>query len=197
MTGRSLRGLVGAGLVAGSYLAVRDGRLAALDAAVGAALTSPRPRRYDPVVAVATDLGSSFGLAGVAGVLGVTGRRRAAVQVAVAGGLAWGMAQGVKPALGRARPYELGTALRLVSTPAGSSWPSGHAAVAAAMAAGLLEADAPRAAAVMAGLAGGVGASRVAVGVHHASDVVAGIGVGLLAATLSGGVLARLAARRR
>lgn len=197
MTGRSVRALFGAGFVAGSYLAVRDGRLSGLDAAVGAALTSPRPRRCDPVVAVATDLGSSFGLAGVATVLAATGRRRAATQVAVAGALAWTLAQGIKPALGRTRPYELGTASRLVSPPAGSSWPSGHAAVAAAMAVGLGEAGAPRAAAVMSGLAGGVGASRVAVGVHHASDVVAGVGVGLVAASLSGGVLARVAARRR
>ncbi|MFU8840176.1 MAG: phosphatase PAP2 family protein [Nitriliruptoraceae bacterium] len=197
MTGRSQRALLGLALVTGSYLGVRGERLARLDAAVERRLTSPRPRPVDATVAVATDLGSSFGLAGVTTVLALIGRRRAAAQVGMAGALAWVLAQGVKPALGRTRPYERGTSHRLVSPPAGSSWPSGHAAVAAAMAAGLEQAGGRRAARVMAVLAAGVGASRVAVGVHHASDVVAGAGVGLCAASLGGELLARAGVRTR
>jgi undecaprenyl-diphosphatase len=189
--------LVGLGLVAGSYLGVRSEASARLDAAVERRLTSPRPRRSDATVAVATDLGSSFALAGVTVVLAASGRRRAARQVGTAGALAWVLAQGVKPALGRSRPYERGTSHRLVSPPAGSSWPSGHAAVATAMAAGLAQAEGRRAAGVMAVLAGGVATSRVAVGVHHASDVVAGAGVGLVAASLGAAVLERLPARTR
>lgn len=197
MTARRWRPLVGVGLVVGSYLGVRTGRLDRLDAAAEEALTSPRPRHLDPVVAVATDLGSSFGLAGVTTSLAVAGRRPAALRVAVAGGLAWALAQGVKPALGRARPYERGTSHRLVAPPAGSSWPSGHAAVAVAMAAALSDVSAPRAAAGMAVLAAGVGSSRVAVGVHHASDVVGGFGVGLVAASIGAAVLDRPAATTR
>jgi membrane-associated phospholipid phosphatase len=197
VTGVTRRALVGVGLVAGSYLGVRNEALARLDAAVERRLTSPHPRPIDATVAVVTDLGSSFGLAGVTAVLAVTGRRRAARQVGTAGALAWLLAQGVKPALGRTRPYERGTSHRLVSPPAGSSWPSGHAAVAAAMAAGLSQAGGRRAAGVMTILAAGVATSRVAVGVHHASDVVAGAGVGLVAASLGGAMLERLPPRTR
>jgi undecaprenyl-diphosphatase len=197
VSGWRARTLLGAALAVGSYLGVRTDRLGRLDAAVASALTAPVPRRGDPVVAVATDLGSSFGLAGVATSLALTGRRGAARRVAVAGGAAWLLAQGVKPALGRSRPYELGTSHRLVSPPAGSSWPSGHAAVATAMAAALTGEDERRAGAALGVLALGVGASRVAVGVHHASDVVAGVGVGLVAAAVGEALLERLVPTRR
>lgn len=178
--------------VAGSYLAVRSGHSDALDRPIGRCLAGAAPRRGDRIVAVATDLGSSFGLAGVSTVLAVTGRRRAAREVGLAGSLAWALAQGIKPALGRARPYELGTAARLVSPPAGSSWPSGHAAVAAAMAASLASVGGRPLAPLAAVGAVAVGASRVAVGVHHASDVVAGLGVGVLAAELGRAILRRV-----
>lgn len=197
MSGRRARVCTGVALTLGSYLGVRLERLERLDAAVASALTAATPRRGDAVVAVATDLGSSFGLAGVTTSLAVTGRRRAARRVAVAGSLAWLLAQGVKPVLGRARPYELGTSHRLVSPPAGSSWPSGHAAVATAMAAALTEATERRAAAALGVLAVGVGASRVAVGVHHISDVIAGAGVGLVAAAAGEELLDRLVPTRR
>ncbi|MFP4310824.1 MAG: phosphatase PAP2 family protein [Nitriliruptoraceae bacterium] len=197
MSGGIGRTATGLALAAASYLGVRSGRLDRFDATCQAVLASPMPRRFDPVVAVATDLGSSFGLAGVASVLAVAGRRRAAGRIGLAGGLAWVLAQGVKPALGRPRPYELGMSVRLVSPPAGSSWPSGHTAVTTAMAAGLAQAGGRRAATIMGVLAVGVGASRVAVGVHHATDVVAGAGVGLVAAALGDALLTRRRPPRR
>jgi len=197
VSGRRRHVLLGVLLAGGSYLGVRTARTDPFDAAVSSVLTSPLPRSSDAVVSVATDLGSSFGLAGVAAALAVTGRRRAARQVAVAGGVAWFLAQGIKPVLGRSRPYELGTSHRLVSPPAGSSWPSGHAAVATAMAAGLAAAGDRRAARALGLLAAGVGASRVAVGVHHASDVVAGVGAGLVAAAVGDALLERVPPTRR
>lgn len=182
---RVLPAALGAAAVLGSYLGVRTGVVGRVDRQVEAALARPEPRASDVALGVATDLGSSFGLAGVATSLAVTGHRRLARDVAVAGGAAWVLAQAVKPALGRTRPYERGTAPRLVPPPAGSSWPSGHAAVAAAMASVVGRHAGPGPGALAAGAAGAVGASRVAVGVHHASDVVAGVGVGVLAAEVT------------
>lgn len=186
---------VAAALVLGSYLAVRSGAAEAADRVVERWLTSARPRRSDHVLAVATDLGSSFGLAGTTAVLALTGRRTAAVEVGAAGAHAWVLAQSIKPALGRPRPYELGSSARLVSPPAGSSWPSGHAAVGSAMATALMTVGDRRLALLAAtgGLA--IGMSRIAVGVHHLSDVVAGWGVGILAAAGSSAMTRRLRLR--
>ncbi|TVP63490.1 MAG: phosphatase PAP2 family protein [Nitriliruptor sp.] len=189
--------VVAAAAVVGSYLAVRAGLVDGADRGLERWLTAPRHRRGDRFLVVATDLGSSFGLTGVTAALALLGRRTAAVEVGAAGGAAWLLAQGVKPALGRARPYELGTASRLVSPPAGSSWPSGHAAVAAAMATAIITvADRDTAVAAAVGAAA-IGASRIAVGVHHLSDVVAGFGVGVLAAAATSAVTGRLRLRRR
>lgn len=188
---------VAAALVVGSYLAVRTGATEVADREIERRLTSVRHRRGDHVLVVATDLGSTFGLAGTATVLGMTGRRTAAVEVAAAGAAAWLLAQAVKPALGRQRPYELGSSARLVSPPAGSSWPSGHAAVVSAMAAALTTVGDRRLAAFAALGALGIGVSRVSVGVHHLSDVVAGWGVGVLAASGSAAVTRRLRRRTR
>jgi undecaprenyl-diphosphatase len=90
------------------------------------------------------------------------------------------LAQAAKPLLDRPRPYESDGALRLVAIPAGSSWPSGHAAVASAMAVALSEDARPPAAALFGGMSAFVAASRIHVGVHHPSDVLAGWGLGVL-----------------
>ncbi len=55
---------VAAALVVGSYLAVRTGATEVADREIERRLTSVRHRRGDHVLVVATDLGSTFGLAG-------------------------------------------------------------------------------------------------------------------------------------
>ncbi len=154
-----------------------------MDAPVRDRLAPLHGPTLDECVAGATDLGSVFGLAGVTTALFIAGRPRAAVDVGASGLLAWTAAQGAKPALDRQRPYEAGVTRRLVSEPAGSSWPSGHAAVAAAMAGALSARMRPAArwATRMTVLA--VGVSRVHVGVHHLTDVIAGWGIGVLCAS--------------
>jgi len=94
------------------------------------------------------------------------------------------------------RPYLTGAAERLVVRPAGTSWPSGHAAVAAALAATLGEGRGPAVRGLLTASAAAVGVSRVYVGVHHASDVVAGFGLGGLTASLLRGFRARARVRR-
>lgn len=166
--------------VMGSYLAVRSGRAAGLDARLGAALSRPRGVAVDRVVGAATDLGSVYGAVGVATALAGAGRRPLARDVLGGATVAWTVAQAIKPLLGRDRPYETEAAARLVAVPAGTSWPSGHAAVSAAIATAVAPALRPAARVGAAATVAFVGATRCYVGVHHPSDVVAGAGVGVV-----------------
>jgi membrane-associated phospholipid phosphatase len=79
-----------------------------------------------------------------------------------------------------------------VSEPAGSSWPSGHVAVAAAAAGALAPRLHRRGRLAAAGAVTFVAASRVYVGVHYLSDVAAGAGFGLAAGAAVRAVRRRL-----
>ncbi len=178
----TLRAWLAVAAVAGSYLAVRSGVADGLDHRTTELTSRPLGPLADRVVAAGTDLGSLYGLTGVSGVLAVTGQRRRAVDVAASGLMAWSASQAAKPALDRVRPYEADTAARLVAPPAGSSWPSGHVAVAAAMATTLRPWLTPSGRGVAGAATAAIAASRLYVGVHHLTDLVAGWGVGVLAA---------------
>ncbi len=188
------------GVVAGSWRMVRHGAasergLARLDHILGPRWRRPRGTAVDRVVAATTDIGSVYGLAGSALALALTGRRRAALDVLGSGAVAWGLAQGVKPLLDRDRPYQGGLGDLLVHPPMGSSWPSGHTSVAAAV--GTVVADSgPVGLASAVGTALWVGWSRIYVGAHHPSDILAGLGIGVLSAVTWRG-LADLVRRSR
>ena len=124
--------------------------------------------------------------------LAAGGERRLALRTAVAGGVAWATAQVTKDLLDRERPYELGTAELLIEVPHGSSWPSGHAAVAGAMAATAAPALSRSGAVGAAAVAVGVALSRLHVGAHHATDTIAGLALGVLSAEASGALLDRV-----
>lgn len=83
---------------------------------------------------------------------------------------------GIKRMARRPRPDAVTEHEHRLRIPTDTSFPSGHAASSAVMAV-LLSEDSPLAPLWVA-LALGIGASRVHVGVHHGSDVVAGWGVG-------------------
>jgi undecaprenyl-diphosphatase len=85
----------------------------------------------------------------------------------------------LKPLTRRKRPAIDLTPIfrRLHRAPRSTSFPSGHAASAAAFVTGVAL-ESPAAGTVLAPLAATVGYSRVHVGVHHVSDVVAGAAVG-------------------
>lgn len=109
--------------------------------------------------------------------------RATAFRACLAVSLTYVMASGVmKPIVGRVRPYQAGlVAARTVepSPATGYSFPSGHAATAVAGAlsgARLVPAAAP----VLWGLATLMAVSRIYVGVHYPSDVLAGALLGVL-----------------
>jgi len=169
-------------VVGGAYAAVKSGKSATLDD-LAYRIRRPLGHTADRVAAATTDLGSIYGIVGASTVLAVIGRRDLAADLAGAGFTAWGTAQALKPLLPRDRPYQLEEAARLVSEPAGTSWPSGHSSVAAAMGTVIADRTANVPGTVMgAALAGYVGMSRMYVGVHHATDVLAGWGTGVLSA---------------
>jgi membrane-associated phospholipid phosphatase len=88
--------------------------------------------------------------------------------------------QGLKRLFRRTRPTEMGDPRFLVRRPSTSSFPSGHAS-SAFFAAAILTTAAGRALApVWYSIAVVVALSRVYVRIHHASDVVAGAGVGAI-----------------
>lgn len=179
-----------------SYALVRTGAGDGIDRAARDALARPLGHRADLAIGAVTDLGSVYGLVGIAGTLWAGGRRRPALDAAVAGGAAWAVAQGMKPTLHRPRPYQVDAAERLVAVPAGSSWPSGHSAVAAATATSLSPHLGPVPRLVSAAFVGTVAVSRLYVGVHHLTDVVAGVAVGHLCARAVRGVRRTVTGRR-
>ncbi|MEU8828015.1 phosphatase PAP2 family protein [Streptomyces sp. NPDC048636] len=163
------------------YIAELDRRLFARVAAGrlrGAHPTLPRLSR-------AADHGRLwFGTAGVLSAVGGRTARRAALRGVgslAAASLASNMI--VKWTVDRRRPVLDGVPLvrRLRKQPWTSSFPSGHSASAAAFATGVAL-ESSRYGILVAPLAAAVAASRVYVGVHYPSDVLAGVAIGVGAA---------------
>jgi undecaprenyl-diphosphatase len=172
--------LVGAALRVGRWSSGREGR--EVDAELfgeGNRDRGPGPDRFFSGV---TELGSIWAAAAAAGVLALSGRRRAAAEGFAAAGAAWLVGQGLKRVANRQRPYQAdpeGTRVLIVA-PHASSWPSSHPMVLAAFTsvAGRELGLGVTARAGLTGLGVSVAASRVYVGVHYPSDVVSGLLIG-------------------
>jgi undecaprenyl-diphosphatase len=162
-------------------------RIAALDRAAVqrvARVNSPALDRAMPALSEAANHGKLWIALGAC--LQATGNRRAGLaarrglaSLAVASATANIIGKGLAS---RSRPdAEVPAARRLPHAPWTSSFPSGHAASAAAFAAGATM-ELPGLAAVACPLALAVAASRVVTGVHYPSDVLAGLAIGTAAA---------------
>ncbi|MBA2577200.1 MAG: phosphatase PAP2 family protein [Euzebyaceae bacterium] len=187
MTGRAVRpapwitrGVLGAGLLAGTWYGLRSPALQRLDVRVGDAVRHRGSPSVDRAVTATTDLGSMYAVLGMSAALAAAGRRRTAADVLGVGVAAWNLSQANKTRVRRARPYEADGVRRLVRPPTGSSFPSGHAAVGAAVMTVLAEAARGRAGRrLLAAIGVYVPLSRVYVGVHYPTDVLGGAGMGL------------------
>jgi undecaprenyl-diphosphatase len=129
-----------------------------------------------------------------AGVVALVERLPVAFTVALTAASVWTadlLATGLKALIDRPRPFDsVPEADPLIHGTIGSALPSGHAATSFAGAV-VLSAFAPRAAPGFFLLAVAISFSRVYVGVHYPSDVLAGVALGALV-----GLLALLAVRR-
>jgi undecaprenyl-diphosphatase len=119
-----------------------------------------------------------FLIAGALAVLGGDRGRRAAARGVRAIAVASVVSNGPAKWLVRRRRPTGGPEAPLVSMPPSTSFPSGHAASGFAFAVAVGE-EMPALLGLLVPLAGAVAYSRVHVGVHHPSDVVAGIAIGL------------------
>lgn len=153
-----------------------------------AATESPHLDRTLPMVGAASDRGRLW--LAIAAALALTGHARCrraaargvaslAIAAVAANLLAKGLAGRVGPVVDRVPPQR-----RLSREPVTSSFPSGHAASAAAFATGVAM-EMPVLALPVGALAAGVIASRVVTGVHYPSDVLAGAALGVAAAALT------------
>lgn len=178
----TLSDLAKAALLAGGAAAigVASARLPGreLDEALFADVNAGHGPNADRFFAEVTELGSLYAAGAAAAALAVAGRRSAAVRSIGAAGATWLAGQGLKQLVDRPRPYQAdpeGTR-RMIAEPQGTSWPSSHPAVLTAFtrtaARELRLGGIPRGALTALDLA--VATSRVYLGVHYPSDVVAG-----------------------
>ena len=104
------------------------------------------------------------------------------VTATIAAGMALALSGLISFLLFEPRPFMIGLAGNVLDHAADSSFPSDHVAVLAAVTASLAFAGRSRIAAILATATVLVGLSRVALGVHFPTDVVAGASIGVCAA---------------
>jgi undecaprenyl-diphosphatase len=145
--------------------------------------------------------GSLAGALATSGAVAATGRPRLGRRMAASVAVAWLAAKAIKPFVQRGRPAGVLDMVRVLGREqSGLGYPSGHAAVAAALAAAASpDLSFGRRAWTWAGAAG-VAAARVYVGAHLPLDVVGGAALGTAVGTASRLVTrprgARLGSRR-
>jgi undecaprenyl-diphosphatase len=132
-----------------------------------------------------THLGGARVTLGTSVLLLIVGEWRLGLATGLANAVSHMAVQILKRTVARARPCDaLGHPLALVELPDPFSFPSGHAAAASAISATASSAQ-PWSGVLLVPIAIGVAYSRVALRVHHVSDVIAGVVLGLLGALVA------------
>lgn len=172
-------------LLVATALPIRRNYVPALERDVFRALNE-LPDGLEPVVSVIMQLGNFLAVPIAALVaLAVTRRYRLPLDLLMSGTAAWTLARVVKELVQRGRPVELMQDVILRGPPAaGHGYVSGHAAVAAAMAAVAVNYLGRRGQIIAIALAALVGFGRIYVGVHLPLDVVGGAAMGWAIASL-------------
>jgi glycosyltransferase 2 family protein len=175
--GDVLRVLVGGLVVAAGALAAHRGHVFAFDANLFRLVNQLPDALGRPLLAV-MQLGAVAAVPVMAAVALAARRPRLARDLALSGGLAWVLAKVVKDVVGEARPVALLNGVVVRAVDSGLGYPSGHVAVAAAMATAAgpwLPRPARRAAWWMVWL---VALGRMYAGAHLPLDVVGGAALG-------------------
>ena len=180
-------------LVVTAILAARDrllfGEVGLVEALNGNAVLGRFP--VEPLLVSLMVFGTLVGVAGVTvGAVVFLKPWQAPAQTALAGAVAWGAAHLLKELVGRGRPLEYLDARTLEISQGyvaltGPGYPSGHTAVAFALATALAPWLAPRHRWVPWTVAALVGVARVHVAAHFPLDVIGGAALGVLAGALA------------
>ncbi len=177
------RDLTAAGAAAGAVtlgaFEARRGALRTVEARIFATVNSLSERGRRPAWAI-MQLGSLGGSLATGVAVGASGRPRLGRRLATVGALAWAGSKLIKPCARRGRPANVVDETRVLGREqSGLGYPSGHAAVAFAMAGAIGPHLARRWRCPLWATATTVGLTRIYVGAHLPLDVAGGIALGV------------------
>lgn len=165
--------------VAAGARAARSGTLGEAESRLFARVNAVSDRAAAPVWVV-MQVGSLGGAMATGAAVAASGRHRLGCRIAVVSAATWLASKAVKPLVGRGRPHMVVDEARVLGrAPTGLGYPSGHAAIAIAMASATSPLVPRGLRPVLWSVAFGVGVSRIYVGAHMPLDIAGGVALGI------------------